>query len=303
MNDPSQDDPPPDDPLQATADTVTDPDETAGEAARRALGPDGAYGRLGELAIWWASVTGETAPRRVLLAGGGRDVAARRPGTRALALPRGGSVDDAIRWGLRTADTAADDGTDLVLLCLDDPFSWRAIVAGLLALEPAEACGWPQDRGMSDEQWMDEVTALRDTLRRTRGSGTEPTRFLHALGAPAPAAATALLLESTARRTPVLLDGPGAAAAGLLAMRAHYGVPRWWQVAHLGEDPLHERLLGSLGLEAITRLGTVPEDGTASLAALALLDTALALLAPNDLDGPAGPDGNADHFGGLDPDA
>lgn len=273
------------DPLLEVAATITDPDAVAEGAARAELGGDDAtdYGRLGELAIWWAAVRGEARPhpaRRVLLAGGGRDAAARRAGVRALALPRGGNVDDAIAWGRRTADQAADDGTDLILLCLDEPTTWRTMSAELMAMEAPEASGWPHDRGMSDTQWMDEVAALRDRLVRLRGWDCEPCRLLHGLESAAAAAGTALLVQATARRTPVLLDGPGAVAAGLLALRTNYAAPRWWQAAHQGDDGLHERMLGSLGLEPLTHLGIVPEDGTAALAALALLDAAVALLLP-----------------------
>jgi nicotinate-nucleotide--dimethylbenzimidazole phosphoribosyltransferase len=280
------------DPLLTAAEAITDPDAAAGEAARAGLGPGTVYGRLADLLGWWASARGQerpVPPRRVLLAGGGRDVAARRRGARALAPPRAGTVEDAISRGISTADEAADDGTDLIVLCLDEPSTWRVMSARLMTMEPVEALGWPRERGMDDMRWMDEVSAIRDRLTTLRAWGTEPCRFLHALGDTAAACAVALLVQATARRTPVLLDGPGATAAGLLAIRAHYGAPRWWRVAHEHEDPLHERMLGSLGMEAVTRLEIAVEDGTASLAALALLDTAVALLAPPGGDGGSSP--------------
>jgi nicotinate-nucleotide--dimethylbenzimidazole phosphoribosyltransferase len=268
--------------------TIVDVDDDAAAAARGRLIGDGAsaYGRLGELAIWWASVRGTPdapAPRQVLLAGGGSDVAARRTGVRALAFPRGGSVDDGISWGVAEADRAADCGTDLLLLCLEDTAPWRALAADLLAMDAVEASGWPLDRGLSDERWMDEVAALRDRLRLVRGLRSEPAALLNAIGSPALAAAAALLVAATARRTPVLLDGPGAAAVALLVLRANYAAPRWWQAAHRGDDRLHERALGSVGLEPLTQLEIRVSDGTAALAGLALLDAAVALIAPADL--------------------
>lgn len=267
---------------------VTEPDPEAELAARARLadgdGADdlGGFGRLGELAVWWASVVGAGRPARppaeILLVGGGEDVASRRPGARALALPRGGSVDDALEWGLGVADRAADLGTDLVVLCVDDATPWRALAADLLGMDAVEASGWPDERGQSDEAWMDEVAGLRDRLRDLRGLRAQPSDLLRALGSPSVAAATAVLVGSTARRTPVLLDGPGAAAVALLGVRVNYAAPRWWQAAHRGSDRLHERILGSLGVEALTGLGIRRVDGTASLVALALLDAAAALL-------------------------
>jgi NaMN:DMB phosphoribosyltransferase len=268
--------------------TISDVDDDAAATARGRLGGDDAtaYGRLGELAIWWASVRGTPdapPPRQILLAGGGSDVAARRPGVRALAFPRGGSVDDGISWGVAEADRAADCGTDLLLLCLDDAVPWRALAADLLAMDAVEASGWPHDRGLDDERWMDEVGALRDRLRLVRGLRAEPAALLNAIGSPSLAAAAALLAAATARRTPVLLDGPGAAAVALLVLRTNYAAPRWWQAAHRGDDRLHERALGSIGIEPLTRLEIRVSDGTAALAGLALLDTAVALLTPIDL--------------------
>jgi hypothetical protein len=274
--------------LLALGAAVTDPDSDAEDSARARLGGDDAagYGRLGELATWWAGVRGSVdagAPQRVLLAGGGVDVAARRPGVRALAFPRGGEVDDAIAWGLAEADQAADAGTDLVLLALDDAEPWRALAADLMAMDAVEASGWPADREVSDEQWMDEVTDLRNRLWGLRGLRAQPADLLRALGSPAVAAAAALLVAVTARRTPVLLDGPGAAAVALLGLRTTYAAPRWWLAAHAGDDRLHERILGSVGLEPLTGLDVRLADGTAALAGLALLDAAVALLAPSDL--------------------
>jgi nicotinate-nucleotide--dimethylbenzimidazole phosphoribosyltransferase len=270
------------DPLLRLGAAITEPDATAADTARTRLGDDvEAYGRLGELAVWWAGVRGTAnavRPSRVVLAGGGLDVAARRPGVRALAFPRGGSVNDAVTWALTEADRAADAGVDLVLLSLDRHAPWRSLAAALLALDPVEASGWPEERNLTDDQWMDEVSALRDRLRRLRGLQSEPVALLEALDSPVAAAAATLLVAVTARRTPVLLDGPGAAAMALLAVRTNHAAPLWWQTAHRGDDTLDERILGSLHLDPLTRLGIRVADGTASLAGLALLDTATGLL-------------------------
>ena len=277
----------PDDALLVLAADVGEPDQEAADTVRSRLGGDDVtrYGRLGELARWWASVRADVdapPPRTVLLAGGGTDVAARRPGTRALALPRGIDVEAALTWGVEAAGRAADDGTELICLTLDDHAPWRALAADLMALDAVEASGWPADRGMSDEIWMDGVTELRDQLRRLRGLRSRPTALLAALGSPVVAAAAGLLVAATAHRLPVVLDGPGAAAVGLLAVRTNYAAPRWWLAAHRADDGLHERILGSLGLEPVTRLDITVTDGTAALAGLALLDTAAALLASVD---------------------
>jgi hypothetical protein len=269
--------------LDAIGAEIGDPDTLAEDAAREVLGEPAVsgFGRLAGLALWWASVRGEAdpgAPGRTLLAGGGLDVADRRPGVQVIGWPLGGSVDDALAWGVAAADDAADRGVELVLLCLADPGAAIALTAELTGLDAVEATGWPTDLGLSDEDWMDQVVALRDLLRRTRGLRGRPCDLLRALGSPATAAAAGFAVRATARRTPILLDGPGAAAVALLARRTSFPAAAWWQAAHLGSHHLHERALGSLGLEPLTRLGITVEDGTAAMAGLAILDQAAALL-------------------------
>jgi nicotinate-nucleotide--dimethylbenzimidazole phosphoribosyltransferase len=120
---------------------------------------------------------------------------------------------------------------------------------------------------------------VRDGLRRTRGLRGQPTALLQALGSPRTAAATALIVQATARRTPVLLDGAGATAAALLARRSSRAANTWWQVAQRFDDPLHPRMLTSLDLDPLTDLGVRVEDGTAAVLGLAVLDVAASLLA------------------------
>src|SRR5207248_2467109 len=126
----------------------------------------------------------------------------------------------ALAWGLATADALADEGVDLVLVAVDDTAGRRVLAAELLGEDAVDALGWPVPVGdppaIDDAQWMDDVVALRDGLRSVRGLAGDPRALLDALGSARLAAASGLLLGAVARRTPAVLDGPGAAAAGLL---------------------------------------------------------------------------------------
>jgi len=292
------------DPLAALGMQVDEPDPAPADDARARLAPadeagPAPLGRLADLACWWAGVRGDGRagpPRQVLLVGASDRHGPQRDGVRRVPLPSpttllpydddyaeddpGDAVAEAISWGTATADEAADGGVELVVLSVDDPEATRALAADLLGLDAVEASGWPQDRGLTDEAWMAEVAALRDRLRPLRDLRDRPAEALRALDAPVTAGAAALLLQAAVRRTPVLLDGPGAAAAGLLARRVSYRVTDWWQAAHEAPDPLHERALASLGLTALTRLDIAVEDGTAALVGLAVLERAAVLLDP-----------------------
>jgi nicotinate-nucleotide--dimethylbenzimidazole phosphoribosyltransferase len=240
---------------------------------------------LGTFLTWWDSVRQDrvTAPESVVLARvpdpSGRSV----PDTGATAavgtqtLPVHGDVVDAVRWGAHRADSWADEGVDLVLLALGDPVPARVVAAHLLGIDPIAANDWPREAGLDDPTWAARTARTRDGLARIRPVPRSPAPVLTALGDPLVAAATAVLLRCSARRTPVLLDGPGAAAVALLARTSAPAASSWWQAAHLTRHPLHERLLTAARLEPLLTLEIEAENGTGSLAALALLEFALRL--------------------------
>jgi Phosphoribosyltransferase len=242
------------------------------------LSPSGPRDRLAELAAWWATVAGSAPPRRVeqfwltrpsSVAPAGAEVVIRR-----FDAPR--DVADAVRWGVSVADDAVDDGTDLILLSIEDDARWQVLSAHLLADDAVEAMGWPGASGLSDADWIVRVAAIRDGLRGLRGIGDEPERLLERLGSCALAAGTGLLLQAAARRTPALLDGPGAATCALLADRVARAGRAWWQPTDAAADVLHDRVLAELRLTPLTRFGLRTEDGTAARIGLALLETAIA---------------------------
>jgi nicotinate-nucleotide--dimethylbenzimidazole phosphoribosyltransferase len=187
--------------------------------------------------------------------------------------------------------------------------------AELVGADAVSALGWPRaDDGfgdaaltgtVDDERWMRDVVAVRDGLRAVRGLAGQPEALLRGLGSPALAAATGLLLQSAARRTPALLDGPGAAAAGLLARGQAWECSDWWQLAPALEDPLGERVVAGLRLTPLPGVAVPVEDGTSALLAAGVLAAAAALLggrrpaAGTDADGSGGTDADADGSGGT----
>lgn len=271
------------------------PPSEGADAARAALADAGissSHGALVELAVWWASVRGNaTAPPPRQVAGVGITSPLPDPArlaVRRLPLEPPADPEAALDWGVGIADTLADEGTDLVLVAVDDVRGRRVIGAELVGADAVSALGWPlPDDGsvdaaltgvVDDERWMDDVIELRDGLRAVRGLAGEPVALLKALGSPSLAAATGLLLQSAARRTPAVLGGPGAAAAALLARGQAWECSDWWQLAAAPEDGLHERVLAGLRLTPLPGPAVGIEDGTAALLAADLLAAAAALL-------------------------
>ena len=300
--------------------------------------------RLAELVQWWAQVAPSpgSPPKRVdhLWAdstewplGSTASVSARSfdpPATR--------SMDEISAWAVAEADAVIDAGADLVLLAVPVGAGASApgvLAASVLALDAVDAAGWPSATGMSDVSWMVKVTAIRDGLRRLRGpfddgtsgsgsgqgsgsddgsgfgqgggSGPQPPsadETLRRLGDRALTAGCAVLLRCASRRTPVLLEGLGAASAALFAQHLNRAARPWWQFADgpisagtgtaqpgAGSwqgsakagpgvvpgvrDPLHDRVLAAMDAEPITRLGLSWPDGTAGRIAFSMLETAI----------------------------
>ncbi len=281
-NTPLDFDPTEDDPLERIGADVVPPDDADDLRERfRTTGTTRDLGRLADLALWWAEVRGEDrpqAPSRVVAIGaaatvGLPDGVARRP------LDPPSEVADAVAWGAALADELADTGTDLALLALPLGLPGRALTGYLMGLDPVETNGPQPGPDLDDEAWMREVEHVRDDQWRLRGLRGRPMAMVTVLADPRLAAGTAFLLRSAGRRTPVLLDGPGAVTTGLLAARCSRSASRWWLPAEVGDVPLHARSLGSLGLTAVTRLDLLVEDGTACTAVLPLLGLAAGVLA------------------------
>lgn len=273
-----------------------DPQDAARETLESA-GIGGHYGRLAELAVWWASVRDDPAappPFHVVGLGVTSPVPdAARLDVRRMPLMPPDTVPEALAWGVATADALADEGADLVLIAVDDPQRRRVLAAELLGTDVVDALGWPLPEDgardparkglLDDARWMTEATSLRDGLRRVRGLRDQPAALLDALGSAVLAAATGFLLESAARRTPAVLDGPGAAAAGLLVRSLAWEAPDWWQVAPPGSEPLHERVLALMRMTPLPGPPVAVEDGTAALLAADLVAAAAGLLPAADL--------------------
>ena len=270
----------------------SDPADAAREAlAAAGIGP--AYGPLSELAVWWAGVRGDAAalpPQRVAAVGVTSPLPdPLRLGVRRLPLDPPAEPEEALAWGVDTADALADEGVDLLLLAVDDLRGRRVLGAELIGADAVSALGWPgADDGstdaaltgiVDDEQWMRDVVQLRDGLRAVRGLSGEPMALLRGLGSPTLAAAAGLLLRSAGRRTPAVLDGPGAAAAALLAREQAWECSDWWQVAPVREEALTDRVVARMQLTPLSGWAVPVEDGTAALLAADVLCAAAALLA------------------------
>jgi nicotinate-nucleotide--dimethylbenzimidazole phosphoribosyltransferase len=127
------------------------------------------------------------------------------------------------------------------------------------------------------EAWMDRAVAVRDARRNCMPVRTDPDALLDRLGSARLAVTAGLILRAAVRRTPVLIDGPTAAAAALIAYETQPRAVRWWAAVDLGADPMHALALDRMGQQAVLGLGTGLGDGLAAVLTVPVIRAAEAL--------------------------
>jgi nicotinate-nucleotide--dimethylbenzimidazole phosphoribosyltransferase len=266
------------------------PDHERANAARERLASSpssSALGRLAAVAEWVAGVIpGEPGAGfgsiRVIVIGGEPSEAAREAadaagvGLRVVTdLPD--SPADALAAGVQLAEAEAERGTDLIVLAAPGVGADAAIAVSVLTnTEPVKVLS----RGVAatdPEAWMALATQVRDGRRAAMADRDDANRLIDSIGSPRLSAIAGLGLQAAIRRTPVVLDGPTAAAGALLAYLAQPRAARWWCAADLGPDALHELALIRLGQRGLLGMGTGLGDGLAGVLVLPLLQAAARL--------------------------
>jgi nicotinate-nucleotide--dimethylbenzimidazole phosphoribosyltransferase len=253
------------------------PDSEAGTAVREQLAGRPELGHLAPVAEWWRAVRpADAPPARVR----GVFVGPQAP---AVVADTAAAVDASYRQldaegdvarGVAVADEEIDAGADLLILAVPGGDADSAIAVSVLTnTEPVKVLA----RGAAATDpvaWMDRASAVRDARRRCMPHRDDSDRLLAEIGSARLAVAAGVALRAAARRTPLLIDGPVATAAALIAYESQPRAVRWWAAADLGPDPSHEIALSRLGQRAILGLGTGLGDGLAGLLAVPVIRAA-----------------------------
>ncbi|SCG46322.1 bifunctional adenosylcobinamide kinase/adenosylcobinamide-phosphate guanylyltransferase [Micromonospora humi] len=199
------------------------------------------------------------------------------------ALP-GDQVEAALRYGWRLAEQAADAGVQLLVLAAcgaGAEAAAAAVLAATAGAEPPAVLGRvvTEQGEIDDNAWMARCAAVRDALHRTRRSPREAKDVLAELGGGDIAMATGVLLGATARRVPVLLDGPVGTAAGMVSRDLAGQARHWCLLPDHGGRPGVRLAADVLGLTPLLDLRLDLGEGATALAALPLLRSALTLAA------------------------
>ncbi len=279
--------------LRTLGSEVEWPDHESATRTRELLTGRTGLGRLVELAEWVAGVRPEPTPQstepralgftriRGSVLGGNSGVHAEASAAVGMQLH---AVTDlpsdaaaALAAGVQRVDDEVDAGADLLVLAVPGLAADSAIAVSVLTnTEPVKVLS----RGAAatdPEAWMVLAVEVRDARRRCKLLRDRPDELLAAIGSPGLAAAAGFALRAAVRRTPVLLDGPAAAVAALVAYEAAPRAVRWWTAADQGPAPAHELALTRLGQRAVLNLGTGLGDGLAAALAIPVLQAAARL--------------------------
>ncbi|GAA4451306.1 hypothetical protein GCM10023170_038220 [Phytohabitans houttuyneae] len=193
-------------------------------------------------------------------------------------------VEAALRYGWRLAEEAADSGVDLIVLAacgIGTEAAAAAVLAAGAGAEPVTVLGRVVTAGgrIDDAAWMARCAAVRDAMHRSRQSPRGAKDILAEVGGGDIAIATGVLLGATARRTPVLLDGPVGVAAAIVSRDLAGQARHWCLLPDHGGNPAVKHAADVLGLKPLLDLRLDLGEGVTSLAALPLLRAALRLSA------------------------
>ena len=150
-----------------------------------------------------------------------------------------------------------------------------AMLAAFLGCAPAEVTG--RGAGLSDEGLKRKVAAIERALAVNRPDPADGLDVLSKVGGLDLAGICGTFLGGAIHRVPVLIDGFISAVAALAALRIAPESRCAMLAAHVSAEPAARTVLDALGVKPLITAGMRLGEGTGAVAALPLLDMALAV--------------------------
>ena len=150
-----------------------------------------------------------------------------------------------------------------------------AMLAAFLGEDPARVTG--RGAGLSDEGLRRKVDAIRRALAVNRPDPADGLDVLGKVGGLDIAGMCGTFLGGAVYRVPVLVDGFISAVAALCALRMAPESRCAMLAAHASAEPASRMVLEALGLRPLITAGMHLGEGTGAVAAMPLLDMALAV--------------------------
>ena len=171
-----------------------------------------------------------------------------------------------------------DRGADIIAtgeMGIGNTTTSSAVASVLLGLPPVEVTG--RGAGLSDAGLARKIAAIERAISVNRPDPADPVDVLSKVGGLDLAGLCGVFLGGAKYRLPILVDGFISAVAALCAVRL-WPEAGWAMLAsHVSAEPAGRLVLDELGLKPLITAELRLGEGSGAVAALPLLDMALAV--------------------------
>ena len=187
-------------------------------------------------------------------------------------------AEQALHTGMELVREQQALGVDLLAtgeMGIGNTTTSSAVACVLLGRPAEEMTG--RGAGLSDQGLQKKAAAIRRALEVNRPDPSDPLDILQKVGGFDIAAMCGVFLGGALYRVPVLIDGLISAVAALCALRLCPAAGKAMLASHVSAEPAGGLVLEALGKQPLITAGMRLGEGTGAVAAMPLLDLALAV--------------------------
>ena len=187
-------------------------------------------------------------------------------------------AEQALHTGMELVREQQALGVDLLAtgeMGIGNTTTSSAVACVLLGRPAEEMTG--RGAGLSDQGLQKKTAAIRRALEVNRPDPSDPLDILQKVGGFDIAAMCGVFLGGALYRVPVLIDGLISAVAALCALRLCPAAGKAMLASHVSAEPAGGLVLEALGKQPLITAGMRLGEGTGAVAAMPLLDLALAV--------------------------
>ena len=187
-------------------------------------------------------------------------------------------AEQALHTGMELVREQQALGVDLLAtgeMGIGNTTTSSAVACVLLGRPAEEMTG--RGAGLSDQGLQKKTAAIRRALEVNRPDPSDPLDILQKVGGFDIAAMCGVFLGGALYRVPVLIDGLISAVAALCALRLCPAAGKAMLASHVSAEPAGGLVLEALGKQPLITAGMRLGEGTGAVAAIPLLDLALAV--------------------------
>lgn len=171
-----------------------------------------------------------------------------------------------------------EEGNDVILLGemgIGNTTTSTAVTCALLNLDPYEVTG--RGAGLTDEKLKHKCDVISEALNRYTYDRDDAMKILTLFGGYDIAAMTGAIKAGSELDVPIVLDGLITLSAALMAERVYKGSSRACIASHKPKEPVSERIMKELLLDAPIDAGMALGEGTGAVLLMPQLDVCMAL--------------------------